>query len=141
MEVEIKILSCGDDEVLKKVAPNVFDHDIDATLVSEFLADSRHHLIVAIDCGVVVGFVSAIHYVHPDKPAELWINELGVAPSHQNRGLGKRLLRALLEFGRAAGYREAWVLTERSNATAMRVYRSVGGSESRDSQVMFSFRL
>jgi hypothetical protein len=27
----------------------------------------------------VVGFASAVHYVHPDKAPELWINEVGVA--------------------------------------------------------------
>ena len=26
----------------------------------------------------IVGFASAVHYVHPDKPPELWINEMGV---------------------------------------------------------------
>jgi GNAT superfamily N-acetyltransferase len=53
-----------------------------------------------------------VHYVHPDKPAELWINEVGVAPSHQRQGVGQRLLGALFELGGSLGCREAWVLTE-----------------------------
>jgi GNAT superfamily N-acetyltransferase len=48
-----------------------------------------------------VGFASGLHYIHPDKQPELWINEMGVAPTHRGRGLGKDLLKALFEVGRA----------------------------------------
>jgi len=77
--VEIKLLGCDDAGVLTRVAPGVFDHAVSEDLCAEFLSDPRHHLAVALGDGVVVGFASAVHYVHPDKPAELWINEIGVA--------------------------------------------------------------
>ena len=93
----------------------MFDDPIDAHAAREFLGDPRHRLAVATDAGVVVGFVSAVVYVHPDKPTpELWINEVGVAPSHQGRGIARRLLESTLEDARASGCREAWVLTDRS---------------------------
>ena len=138
---EIKILRSGDEAVLTKVAPEVFDHDVDERLSSEFLHDPRHHLAVALDAGEVVGFASAVHYVHPDKPPELWINEVGVAPAHQGRGLGRKLLHALFEVGRALGCGQSWVLTERSNAPAMGLYASLGGVEDPEDTVMFTFHL
>src|SRR5690242_8701573 len=93
MAVEIKVLGLPDAGVLRHVAPGVFDDPINARRAEEFLADPRHHLVVAVDEGLVVGFVSAVHYVHPDKPLpELWINEIGVTATHQGRGLGTRLL-------------------------------------------------
>ena len=58
-----------------------------------------------------MGFASGVDYIHPDKPREFWINEVGVAPSHRDRGLGKAVLRTLLDHARALGCREAWVLT------------------------------
>jgi aminoglycoside 6'-N-acetyltransferase I len=88
-----------------------------------------------------VGFASAVHYIHPDKPSELWINEVGVAPTHRRRGLAKDLLRALFDAGRALGCREAWVLTDRSNEAAMRLYAEVGGIEAPGDTVMQEFRL
>jgi hypothetical protein len=42
----------------------------------------RSETVVARDASVVVGFASGVHYVHPDKSPELWINEVGVARSH-----------------------------------------------------------
>jgi ribosomal protein S18 acetylase RimI-like enzyme len=139
--LHFRILGQGDERVLDTVAPDVFDNPIDARAAREFLGDPRHRLAVAIDDDVVVGFVSAVLYVHPDKPApELWINEVGVAPSHQGRGIARRLLESTLEDARASGCREAWVLTDRANQAAMRLYESGGGEASGD-HVMFTFRL
>ena len=139
--LQIRILKPGDERVLAAVAPDVFDNAIDARAAREFVGDPRHRLAVAIDGGVVVGFLSAVLYVHPDKPApELWINEVGVAPSHQRQGIARRLLRCALDEARAAGCREAWVLTDQSNHAAMQLYESGGGEASGD-HVMFTFRI
>jgi aminoglycoside 6'-N-acetyltransferase I len=142
MPIEIRILRGGDEAVLEHVAANVFDDPIDPQRAKEFLNDPRHHLAVAIDEGIVIGFASAVHYVHPDKQQpQLWINELGVSPSHQNRGIGKSLLRALFEVARDLGCVEAWVLTERENGPAMHVYESLGGEEAPEETMMFTFHL
>jgi len=139
--IEVRVLHSGDEPLLMRVAPGVFDNGVDADSSAKFLRDPRHHLAVAVEQGVVVGFCSAVDYIHPDKPPELWINEVGVAPSHRNRGVGRRLLRALLEVARNAGCRHAWVLTDRSNSAAMRLYASAGGNEAHEDTVMFSFVL
>jgi aminoglycoside 6'-N-acetyltransferase I len=125
----VRLLGSGDLAALGQVAADVFDEAVDPSLWSEFLADPRHHLAVAIEDGVVVGFASAVHYVHPDKPPQLWINEVGVAPTHQRRGLARALLDALLAKGRGLGCSEAWVLTDEGNAAARAAYRSAGGEE------------
>jgi ribosomal protein S18 acetylase RimI-like enzyme len=133
MPVHIKVLQSGDQSILMNVAADVFDNPVDAELTREFLEDPRHHIAVAIEDGLVVGFASAVHYIHPDKGPELWINEVGVAPAHQRRGLGKAVLRALLDVGRAHKCTAAWVLTDRGNPAAMALYASVGGTEGADS--------
>jgi ribosomal protein S18 acetylase RimI-like enzyme len=129
MAIEVKVLQRGDDRILMNVAAEVFDNPVDVGLTREFLEDPRHHIAVAIDGGLVVGFASGVHYIHPDKPAELWINEVAVAPTHRRRGLGKAVVRALLEVGRAHQCKAAWVLTDRSHVAAMALYSSVGGTE------------
>jgi ribosomal protein S18 acetylase RimI-like enzyme len=142
MAIEIKLLGRQDAGVLAHLEPDVFDNPIDVGRANEFLADPRHHLAVAVEGGVVVGFVSAVHYVHPDKPRpELWINEVGVAATHRRRGLGTRLLRALFAVARALGCTEAWVLTDRANTAAMRLYAAAGIPHQPTDHVMFTFRL
>ena len=129
MTTQIRVLGADDEAVLANVAPEVFDNPIDPGLTREFLADPRHHIAVAVDDGLVVGFASGVHYVHPDKPSELWINEVGVASSHHRRGLGRQVVDALLNVGRAHRCHSAWVLTDRTNTAAPALYRSAGGVE------------
>jgi aminoglycoside 6'-N-acetyltransferase I len=142
MAIEIKVLGRQDAGVLAHVAPDVFDDPIDVGRANEFLADPRHHLVVAVDDGLVVGFVSAVHYIHPDKPRpELWINEVGVAATHRRRGLGTGLLRAVFAVARGLGCAEAWVLTDRANTAAMRLYAAASSLHQPTDHVMFTFRL
>jgi aminoglycoside 6'-N-acetyltransferase I len=137
--VDILELGMDDAPMLDRVADGVFDHAIDPRWSAEFFADPRHHLIVAIEGGVVVGMITAVNYVHPDKAPQLWINEVGVAPSHRRRGIGRRMLDAMLAHGRALGCTEAWLGTEEDNLPARRLYESVEGSA--EPFVLYSFRL
>jgi aminoglycoside 6'-N-acetyltransferase I len=129
MTVEVRILNAGEEAILAIPAPGVFDNDVDPKLAREFLADPHHHIAVALDNGVVVGFASAVDYIHPDKPRELWINEVGTAPTHQGQGIAKRVMAALLAHGKALGCTVAWVLTDKDNTAARALYKSAGGSE------------
>lgn len=142
MTIAIKILNHNDADILKNVDPDVFDDAIDLQRAEEFLADPRHHLAVAIEGELVVGFVSAVHYVHPDKPhPEMWINEVSVAETHRRQGLGKRLMNAVFDVARELGCPEAWVLTDRENTAAMNLYSAVGNPETPSDHVMFTFNL
>jgi ribosomal protein S18 acetylase RimI-like enzyme len=141
VSIEIRVLRPDERSVLDRIAPDVFDHPIDQRWSAEFFADPRHHLAVALDGGLVVGFASAVHYVHPDKPPELWINEVGVAPSHQRQGLGHRLLETLLHHGTTLGCVQAWVLTSPTNAAAQRLYAAVSGRVEAEPSLLFEFSL
>jgi GNAT superfamily N-acetyltransferase len=143
MSVTIRVLGPDDGAVLQHVAPDVFDNPVDPRWSAEFLADPRHHLAVAMDdeTGQVVGMASGLHYVHPDKPPELWVNEVGVAPTHQGRGVGRQVLAALLAHGRSLGCGQAWVLTSAENAAARRMYAAAGGEEEPEAPVMITFSL
>jgi ribosomal protein S18 acetylase RimI-like enzyme len=50
-------------------------------------------------------------------------------------------MEVLLADARAAGCREAWVLTDRSNEPAIRLYEASGGQETPGDHLMFSFPL
>ena len=139
--VTIKTLSQDDLSLLMNAANEVFDNPVEEAFAREFLSDPRHHIVAALSDGVVVGFASAVHYLHPDKPPELWINEVGVASSHQKQGIGKAILKELLQLGRKLGCKNAWVLTERSNEPANKLYKSMGGKADAEETVMYEFNI
>jgi aminoglycoside 6'-N-acetyltransferase I len=74
MTLVVRVLEDGDQDLLERVAPE---------------RDPRHHIVGAIADDRVVGFVSVVDYCHPDKPRELWINEVGVAPAWRRRASGR----------------------------------------------------
>ncbi|MEW6086400.1 MAG: GNAT family N-acetyltransferase [Chloroflexota bacterium] len=135
----LKTLSVSDLPLLLNAADDVFDNPVDETFAREFLADPRHHIVVALDDGIVIGFASAVHYIHPDKPPELWINEVGVAASHQGKGIAKAIMNEMLNMGKGLGCVNAWVLTDKNNTAANGLYKSVGGKFSEEETVMYEF--
>jgi aminoglycoside 6'-N-acetyltransferase I len=132
MSSDIRLLGPHDAHVLEHVAHGVFDNEIDPHWTAEFFADPRHHLVVAMDDGVVVGMASGVHYVHPDKAPQLFINEVGIARSYQGRGLGRQLVDRLVRLSMELGCTEAWVLTDRDNTVAQRLYAGAGKSSPED---------
>lgn len=113
-------------------------------MARRFLAHPDHHLFGAIAGDRLIGFVSAVTYLHPDKPLDYWINEAGVHEDCQRRGIGRRLMHAALEHGWSLGCSSAWVLTNSGNAAARGLYAACGGTsspvgEDPDSVVMVEF--
>ena len=135
----IKVLSKTDLHLLLNAADDVFDNAVNEKYASEFLADPRHHIVAAMDDNVLIGFASAVHYIHPDKPPELWINEVGVAPSHQNLGIGKAIMKEMLRLGWELGCKNAWLTTEKENIAANRLYKSAGGMIDAGDTILYEF--
>jgi ribosomal protein S18 acetylase RimI-like enzyme len=140
--VTIRMLGATEHELLRNVAPDVFDERPMPALSREFASDPRHHLAVAIDDhGTVVGMASGVHYVHPDKPAQMFVNEVGVAAAYEGQGIGTRLLAVLLQRATELGCTEAWTATEPDNRRAQALYARAGGVADPIPVVMYTFPL
>lgn len=126
MDLIIRHLGAGDAGLLARVAPDVFDAAIDPARAQAYLADASHHLIVAIVDGEVVGQCAAVVHRHVDLPTELYVDNLGVTPALQRRGIARQLLDAMYAWGAGVGCTETWVGTETDNAPARALYRSYG---------------
>jgi aminoglycoside 6'-N-acetyltransferase I len=120
--IEIRQVSAENAGLLGKLAEEVFDEPIDPVRLARYVAAPGHLMLVALDGELVVGQIMAVIHYHPDKPTELYIDELGIAPPWQRRGIGRRLLEAMLAMGRAQGCEEVWVGTEPGNEAARGLY-------------------
>jgi ribosomal protein S18 acetylase RimI-like enzyme len=125
--IEVRRLGASDAAVLARVADEVFDEPVDPKRIAAYLAEPGHIMLVALSAGEVIAQVAAVIHRHPDKPTELYIYEVGVAPAFHRQGMARRMLDEMFAIGRAVGCEEAWVGTELDNEPAQKLYESRGG--------------
>jgi len=123
-------LSDLDLELARKAMTEVNGRAVNDVAVQEFLRDPSCYLIVAESNGTLVGALNgyALRRLYRPDPQFL-LYEVDVRPNWQNQGIGKKLVSAFIEEARRRGAFEVWVLTERSNETAVSVYRHCGLSQ------------
>ncbi len=132
-------MSHANADLLRHVAPDVFDNPIEAPELQKFLDDPRHIMMLAVDDNTVVGMASAFEYFHPDKKQQLFINEVGVAPTHRRRGIGRDLVAALLDEARTRGCVFAWLGTDVDNRPAQACFASVTGVASPEPFLLYEW--
>ncbi len=123
-------IATANKRLLDHVAKDVFDEPVDPDRLADYLASPGHLMIVAVANNVVVGHCAAVIHRHPDKPSELYIDEVGVTPKRQREGVATRLLNEMFEWGMEFGCEEAWVGTELTNMAARALYDALGPIES-----------
>jgi len=116
-------------DCLARIAPGVFDGPVEDRFLAAFLASEAHEMIVALAGDLVVGMISGVVYLHPDKPPQLWINEVGTAEAWRRRGIARALVQAMLTLARLRGCAAAWLGTEADNLPARALYRRTGARE------------
>jgi ribosomal protein S18 acetylase RimI-like enzyme len=124
----VRILEATTLEQVEAAAP-LYDGPPARAATDDFLADPRHHLLVALDDdGRTVGFVSGIEMTHPDKGTEMFLYELAVANDFRRQGIGLALTSGLADLARSQGCYGMWVGLDTDNGPAHATYRAAGGS-------------
>jgi len=137
--IQIRMANVGDIPALIDVGDALFDYSIKPNRATEFIKDNRHHLIIALSDGKIIGMASGLHYVHPDKDPALFITETGVLETFQNRGIGRGLVNAMKAHGASLGCTDIWTATEPSNIPAQKCYKAAGGYEDDEQAIVYNF--
>ena len=86
------------------------------------LASKHNHYVGARTADTLVGY-AGISRLGRKPPFEYEVHTIGVDPAYQGRGIGRRLLDALLEFADGA---DVYLEVRTDNEAAIALYRSVG---------------
>ena len=77
--------------------------------------------------GSAAGFIQFYASLSSVSMRLIWIlNDLFVDPAHRGRGVGRKLMDRAREFATASGAVRIELTTERTNATAQRLYQACG---------------
>lgn len=139
MPIDIRRMQPGDELEFAEIAADVFDEPIHPERLAAYLLEPGHLMLLAFDDNLVVGQCAAVVHRHPDKPTELYIDEVGTASTHLRQGIATRMVEAMFAWGRELGCREAWLGTELDNLEANGLYRKVGGEG--EKMIYYEFKL
>lgn len=138
--ITIRVLGPDDVEVLDRVRPGTFDEELNPVYSWAFLSTGVNAIVVAMDRGDVIGFASGTVILHPDKPRQFYISELGVHGDFEDQGIAERLMERLRNVAAERGCEEMWGVADTSNVTTQDLFKSLGGAES-PGQIKYSFDL
>ena len=128
--------------MLDRIAEDVFDEPVRPDRLAAYLADPGHIMLVAVSDGIVIGQSAAIVHRHPDKVTELYIDEVGVTPAVQRKGIARAMVERMLAIGKELGCGEAWVGTEPDNLPARGLYERLEAKRDQaETFVMYVYRL
>jgi len=125
-------------EALRRVKGTAADAGFGEEYLERFLAKPENVLLLADEGGAPAGFLVAYVLDRVDRDRRMiCLYEIGVLPGSRRRGLARALVEALLSFGRESGVMKTWVITERGNEAAMRLYARAGGRPDAGEDVVF----
>lgn len=122
MAIAIHSVTAENTDLLARVAEDVFDGEITPDRLGWFLAAPGHVMFVAVEADQVVGQIRGMVHLQPDRASDLYIDNLGVAPSHKRRGIATMLIAALIAWAKAQGCISVWLATETDNDEAIGLY-------------------
>lgn len=123
--------------LLEKVAPGTFDHAIDPARLERYLANPMNWMCVAMKDDLVVSMCMCVIHDHPDKPTELFLDEIGTGDDWRRQGAARLLMKKVFERADAEGIEEIWLGTEPDNDAANGLYQSF--KHKREDAVIYYF--
>ncbi len=125
-EITIHWVDVSNASLLDNIAPGVFDEAIDPARLSAYLAMPANLMCVAIKGGLVVGMCMCVIHLHPDKPTELYLDEIGTGDDWRRQGIARALMLKVFERADDEDIDEIWLGTEPDNIAAIGLYESFG---------------
>ena len=140
MSFTLRRIAAGDEPAFQSIAPDVFDEPVDPQRLAAYLRAPGHIMLLAFEGNLVIGQCAGVIHRHPDKPTELYVDEVGTASTHRRQGIARAMLNELFAWGRELGCEEAWLGTELDNDAANALYRCFAPIEDEGMQ-FYLFRL
>lgn len=137
ISLSIQWITSQKTHLLDRVAKGTFDHTIDPARLKAYLENPANWMGVAINEGLVVGMVMAVIHTHPDKPTELFLDEIGTGDDWRRKGIARLLMQALFDRADEEGIEEIWLGTEPDNIEANGLYK--GFRHEREDAVIYYF--
>lgn len=121
--MELRALSLSDLEAIMGLERRLFEHEawLEQTMAAEISSPHTHYLGVFNDG--LVGY-AGLKVSGPSYSSD--VQTIGVEPAFQGRGVGRKLMNALVAIARSQGSEEIFLEVKAGNEAAISLYLSLG---------------
>jgi len=110
---------------------------IDISRLNDFLEYPHNLAFIAKYQNEVCGFIYGYSLMALDAAPQLFIYSVDVLSEYQNKGIGSRLFQYIVDYSRENGFSECFVITDKRNKRACRVYEKAGGKNDFDDEIVY----
>ncbi len=112
----------------------------DRTNLERFVGSESTILLLARKGSEGCGLLRAhMLYRYDSKNPEILLHEIDVNVAYQKQGIGSALIERLKDIAHERNISEIWVITNRSNEAAMRLYKKAEMKETHTDDVVLQF--
>ena len=133
-EREYRKLNISDLELVLEMNKNFRDGFIFKENARQFLLDPKNWIFACIEDKKIIGFAYGYELNRLDNKGNmLYIHEVGVHPEYQRQGIGFQILTSLKEICKLTDICRFFLITQKHNIAACKLYEKTGGKKIADS--------
>jgi len=128
MSLTFEMLQEKDIPQLKDILENYLENP---EQIKAFLAEKQNIAIAAKCDDKVIGLIYGYSLTRMDgKAPQFFIYSVDIHPAYQEKGYGSLLMEYVVNWARTNGFSESFVITDKDNPRACRVYEKAGMTHS-----------
>lgn len=131
MNLSFKMLTEKDISSIKEIIEWFIEYDYEQIKV--FLSEKQNIAIVAKLDGKTIGLIYGYSLTRIDgKSPQFFIYSVDIHSAYQDKSYGSQLVQYVVDWARNNGFCESFVLTDKDNPRACRVYEKAGMTHSKN---------
>ena len=124
-------------EMLKQINEAADKFSIDSSKLRLFLECPENLAFISGNDEEITGFIYGYSLTSLDEKPQLFVYSVEVLPKFQNMGIGSKLFQYVVDYSRENSYSECFVITDKGNKPACRVYEKAGGRNDFDDEIVY----
>ncbi|HOO68328.1 MAG TPA: GNAT family N-acetyltransferase [Bacilli bacterium] len=134
--IEIKLLGTNNTKEMKEIIEDDNMIFSKANIINFINKAGNYGFIIIFD-NKIVGFSYGYGLLRPDGKKMLYIHSVGLLKEYQNKGLGSMLMKYIVDYGKNNGFSESFVITNKGNLRACKVYEKVGFKNDIENEIVY----
>jgi ribosomal protein S18 acetylase RimI-like enzyme len=133
-EIQCELLTKENFNIMNTVLEEL---DIDPLRLRDFLEQPQNLAFIAKCNNEVTGFIYGYSLMSLNSNPQLFIYSVEVVSKFQNIGIGSKLFQYVVDYSRENGFSECYVITDKGNKRACRIYEKAGGKNDYEDEIVY----